>query len=300
MYTQLVPLRLVLQLDRSSPSPTVRETERVPRHYGSYIPTSRAISKGAEHGYHPTANHHSLLYCPIMADDVLSMLPSQVQRRHANDWTNYEAMLPRPSHSKAGLHDECVRTTVPFVRTILRASAHEKTTTSARQNNHDKFLASPRKPSWRSAHEERDVLKREWKAKHSVLSEEELAEAEALEDKGNKEEASKLPKRPKAVSRTPRPRFTDKTGEVVSTRPVVSEPGTTVRHETPPMGSYSETHAHLAKQSRTRAPGVTEDMQKQRYVVTSGRAFTWGGRLRFEMPKHDPTRSRQLLTRNLA
>ncbi|GHP02042.1 hypothetical protein PPROV_000079800 [Pycnococcus provasolii] len=118
-----------------------------------------------------------------MADDVLSMLPSQVQRRHANDWTNYEAMLPRPSHSKAGLHDECVRTTVPFVRTILRASAHEKTTTSARQNNHDKFLASPRKPSWRSAHEERDVLKREWKAKHSVLSEEELAEAEALEDK---------------------------------------------------------------------------------------------------------------------
>ena len=66
-----------------------------------------------------------------MADDVLSMLPSQVQRRHANDWTNYEAMLPRPSHSKAGLHDECVRTTVPFVRTILRASAHEKTTTSA-------------------------------------------------------------------------------------------------------------------------------------------------------------------------
>lgn len=236
------------------------------------------------------------------AYDAVALLPSNLAQakpqKADGGWAPYESMLPRPSHSNAGLHDECSRNTVPLVRTILRSKAYEKTISQRRQNNRDEYLSKPVVRPPNVPHALRRALKEEYDSRHKVEDEEDEADNE---DDNSSLPGGALPKRPNAASRTPRPRFV-KNGEVVSMRPVAgpdANAALTERYETPPMGSYSETHAHLAKLGRPRAPGVTLQMQRERGCVTAGRVFTWGGRLRFDTPKHDPSRDKALKERHL-
>eukprot|EP00959_Pyramimonas_sp_CCMP1952_P065272 1362697-Pyramimonas_sp.AAC.1 len=41
--------------------------------------------------------------------------------RDVRDWSNYESLIPRPSHSKAGKSVDASYPTIPKVRTMLRA-----------------------------------------------------------------------------------------------------------------------------------------------------------------------------------
>jgi hypothetical protein len=42
-------------------------------------------------------------------------------RKEMTDWSHYEALLPKPSHSNVGRYVDCSHDTIPQVRSYLRS-----------------------------------------------------------------------------------------------------------------------------------------------------------------------------------
>ncbi len=56
---------------------------------------------------------------------------------------------------------------------------------------------------------------------------------------------------------------------------------------------YSETPFHKKKQA-SKVFDVSDYVSRERAIITSGRTFTWGGRMKYDKPPFNPDRSRQI------
>lgn len=190
----------------------------------------------------------------------------------ANDWSHYEALLPRPSHSVTGRFSDCKTSTIPHVRTFLRSQAYERTVTRPKQANRDDYLARPKAQNVPPA---------------------EVAEARKL----NKQRLLSARQR-QIIRQTPEISVRARMPELPP-RPVCrADAKKEVENDDKFSEKYSETPIHKRTQ-QNKVFELPEFVAQERAIITSGRTFTWGGRMKLPMPGFDPTRQRLLTETHL-
>lgn len=180
------------------------------------------------------------------------------------DLSYYEVFLPRPSHSVVGRFNDCHQTTIPYVRTFLRAEAYARTVTRHRQAGLDGALSRPRVVN----HPRPEVLADRERQRHLPALETRLAHTVPEE-------------LPPGLPPVPVPRYAH-----VTRRQQVEE-------QDAASDRYSETPIH-ERRAQSKVFDLPEYVARERAIITAGRTFTWGGRQRLQLPSFDPHRERLL------
>jgi len=182
-------------------------------------------------------------------------------KSNGRDWRNYEVLLPRPSHSVVGRANDCKFSTIPYVRTVLRSEAYERTVSRTKQQNLNSELARPKVVNQPPPAQKDPLLP----ARQLPSYEERLAAAGPP---------------------LPQPRRRSDRGRASDPRNFSGREGFSDR--------YSETPMHERK-AASKVFDLPEYVARERAIITSGRHFTWGGRLRLQLPSFDPLRDRMLV-----
>eukprot|EP00240_Pyramimonas_obovata_P014545 CAMPEP_0118923462 /NCGR_PEP_ID=MMETSP1169-20130426/1975_1 /TAXON_ID=36882 /ORGANISM="Pyramimonas obovata, Strain CCMP722" /LENGTH=204 /DNA_ID=CAMNT_0006864447 /DNA_START=218 /DNA_END=829 /DNA_ORIENTATION=+ len=197
-------------------------------------------------------------------------------RRDVRDWANYEALIPRPSHSKAGKTVDARQYTIPQVRTFLRAEAYQRTVTQPQQATRDSLMAVPKVrnaevgsgTSFRQKQRQRIHEAKTRTAEH--VQRLKANEADKLIPSLSRREL------PPVAAHRPRPmRETSRAAEDQWDE------------------SYSETPIHI-REHQAKVFDLPKFVCKERAIITAGRTFTWGGRMKHQLPGYDPLRARNL------
>mmetsp|Transcript_11357 Transcript_11357/g.21630 ORF Transcript_11357/g.21630 Transcript_11357/m.21630 type:complete len:195 (-) Transcript_11357:180-764(-) len=183
----------------------------------------------------------------------------------ASDWSNYEAMLPRPSHSTTGRQYDCKSNTIPHIRTFLRANAHERTVSLEKQTAHDAHLSVPKKlaaPTGQGAERRKEQMEKIANSRKSGV-------------------VKQLP----PLSQRVFPRRSAATQAPAD--------GESSKHLEEEDETYSETPIHQ-REAQAKVFDLPQFLRTERAIITAGRTFTWGGRLKLQLPGYDPLRHKQL------
>mmetsp|Transcript_25508 Transcript_25508/g.42735 ORF Transcript_25508/g.42735 Transcript_25508/m.42735 type:complete len:201 (+) Transcript_25508:396-998(+) len=191
-------------------------------------------------------------------------------RKEMTDWSHYEALLPKPSHSNVGRYVDCSHVTIPQVRSYLRSEAYERTTTQPQQSAHDAKLSVPKRL---------DKQKIGQGAQRALKQKQLIAESRTKASAQSKSEYF-VPELSKRVL----PPVSSK----LRTRPP-REP----RADQEWDESYSETPIHI-REHQGKVFDLPPFVCKERAIITAGRTFTWGGRMKLQLPGYDPLRAKNL------
>eukprot|EP00899_Mesostigma_viride_P002206 jgi/Mesvir1/11987/Mv00296-RA.1 len=206
-------------------------------------------------------------------------------------------LLPRPSVSYSGRSYEGREDTISKVKSFLRASEYEQNATKGSQERQISRLAQPKF----AASEPHDWSADRWKLKragdhnashahkdtgqHSPMS-----HAHAHSTPGSPSRLAPLSVPAAARRHTVGPRSLDNSPKSPALRRGSWTPDA---RSSEFDEKYSETPMHL-QEMHSKVFDIPDFIARERAVITAGRTFTWGGRMRYKLPGFNPSRNHVL------
>ncbi len=192
-----------------------------------------------------------------------------------SEYNLYEILIPpQESQASTGRFGDSRWGTLPYLKTLIRAEAYHRSNTRKKQLQKDTRLSQPRM---------RKVI-----AQNSGGSASSSGSGSAKPQWGhvNPRDAPTMRALPPVNKRAAR----------------YAHRGATERGSGSGGGAdassarYSETPFHRRKQQAKVFSHVSDYVARERAIITSGRTFTWGGRMKYEAPTFNPDRNRMVST----
>ena len=179
----------------------------------------------------------------------------------------YELLVPKSSTGEVGRFGECRWGTMPYLKTLIRMEEYDRSLTRTQQLHRDTQLAKPKNRKEVVGASTRKTNSWQGRSPQWGNNRVDMTQRKVLPpvDKKKAVEALhfRLQSRKEALH-----------GHIDNTR-------------------YSETPFHKKKQA-SKVFDVSDYVSRERAIITSGRTFTWGGRMKYDKPPFNPDRSRQV------
>ena len=193
------------------------------------------------------------------------------EKKKSQNQKLYEILVPKSSEGAFGRFGECRWGTMPYLKTLLRMEEYDRNLTRTQQLHRDTKLAEPKTRkevvgastrklnSWQSRCPQWGNNRVDTTRRKVLPPVDKKAAVDALH--------FKLQSRKEDLD------------HIDNTR-------------------YSETPFHKKKQA-SKVFDVSDYVSRERTIITSGRTFTWGGRMKYDKPPFNPDRAREISYSNL-
>ena len=190
------------------------------------------------------------------------------EKKKSRNQKLYELLVPKSSEGAYGRFGECRWGTMPYLKTLIRMEEYDRTLTRAQQLHRDTKLAEPKT--------RKDVVGASTRKVNSWQS--------RCPQWGNNRVDTRTYKTLPPV---------DKKAAVDALHFKLQSRKNEDKYDHIDNTRYSETPFHKKKQA-SKVFDVSDYVSRERAIITSGRTFTWGGRMKYVKPPFNPDRSRQI------
>jgi len=200
-------------------------------------------------------------------EDMQRRKEKQKELKKSQNRKLYELLVPKSSEAASGRFGECRWGTMPYLKTLIRMEEYDRTLTRTQQLHRDTQLAKPKNRMEVVGASTRKTNSWQGRCPQWGNNRVDMTQRKVLPPVDKKKAVDalhfKLQSRKEALH-----------GHIDNTR-------------------YSETPFHKKKQA-SKVFDVSDYVSRERAIITSGRTFTWGGRMKYDKPPFNPERSRQI------